>query len=290
MNWTLRVIYPTNPNPSLAEAFAVSLAAIADVTAKMSMPCLHVYDPAQNLTRAILHQMAQDLGLDIVIKSHPPQKCKLLVADMEATIIRDEMLDLLAEARGIGDAVAKITAQAMAGQLDFAQSLIARTEFLAGTTEDELQALSARIRYMPGAKSLVQTMRGSGAKTVLVTGGYDIFARDVARHCGFDDVVANRPVLRGGVMTGALHRPICTAKTKRDVLRKNCEDLGIGPHSACCVGDGANDILMLEACGLSVSYKGKPVVREIVDLNITNGDLTAVLTAQGFMPSQIVRD
>lgn len=289
MKWTLRVLAPNGPSTTEFKALASSLDAAGDVCVELRLPVLQVEDPEGILDRAMIHRVALGHGVDVLIENQPVSRCKLLVADMEATIIQDEMLDLLAEERGIGEAVARITAQAMAGELDFAQSLIARTRLLAGTQVSHLQALCARIRYMPGARALVKTMCDSGAKTVLVTGGYDIFAQEVARHCGFDDLVANRPEIRDGVMTGALHQPICTAATKRDELLLRCESLGIAPQSACCVGDGANDALMLQACGLAVSYKGKPVVQDIVDLNITSGDLTAVLSAQGFTTQQIVR-
>lgn len=242
---------------------------------------LEVDDPSEALNRGVIHRTAAQTGIDVLIASRPIAPCKLLVADMEATIIQDEMLDLLAEDRGIGEDVAKITARAMAGELDFAQSLVARTELLAGTPEGKLKALCDRIKYTPGAKTFVQSMRARGARAVLVTGGYDIFANAVARHCGFDDVVANRPVLKDGIMTGALHLPICTAETKRNELLLSCEALGIAPNSACCIGDGANDMQMLQACGFAVSYKGKPIVQNVVDLNITQGDLTLVLDARG---------
>lgn len=237
--------------------------------------------------RARLRELAAQQGLDICFLRGNPFKCKLLVADMEATIILDEMLDLLAEDRGQGAEVAAITARAMAGQFDFAQSLAERTRLLAGTPLAQLEALCQRIRLAPGARALVQTMRAAGARTVLVTGGYGIFAQEAARLCGFDHVVANNPVIERGVMTGALTLPVCTAETKREVLLAECAALGIGPEMACCIGDGANDILMLRACGLPVSYRGKPVVQDIVDLNITQGDLTAALFAQGFTADEI---
>ncbi|MDV6228320.1 phosphoserine phosphatase SerB [Nitratireductor aquimarinus] len=295
MDWRLILIGENGPTPKQAERIAEALRAtgatlelISEGTGKtFPFPVLEVLDPQDRLDRATIHQIAARLGTDVHIAARPSAECKLLVADMEATIIEDEMLDLLADKRGIGPAVADITARTMAGELDFSRSLKARTKLLAGTPESQLRELCGQIRYTPGARTLVQTMRAAGAKTVLVTGGYDIFAQEVVRHCGFDEVVSNRPVLRDGVMTGELHPPICNAQTKREQLLRYCEELGIGPHSACCVGDGANDVEMLQTCGLAVSYKGKSVVQKIVDLNITNGDLTAALYAQGFKAAQI---
>ena len=234
--------------------------------------------------------IAERYGFDLRISRAEPVKCKLLVADMEATIILDEMLDLMARDRGIGEAVAEITARTMAGELDFEQSLRHRTRLFAGTTQAELEALSRRIHIAPGARSLVQTMRATGATTVLATGGFGIFADEVARICGFDMVYANHPVMQGGVMTGELHDPAGTGATKKEVLLSCCAELGIDPQMACCIGDGANDIEMLQACGLPASYMGKPIVREIVELDIAHGDLTALLYAQGYARSDIVQN
>jgi len=233
-------------------------------------------------------QRAARLNLDLFITPSPLQKKKLLLADMEATIILDEMLDLLAQERGVGDAVAKITSRAMNGEMDFAQSLIERTALFAGTPLSQLEALCAKIRVTPGAKSLTASMKKSGAKTVLVTGGYEVFAQHVADMCGFDEIVANRPVIENGVLTGKLDLPICTSLTKQETLLKMCRDLGIEPDQACCVGDGANDLDMLEYAGLAASYCGKAIVRERVDLNIIHSDLTAILYAQGFRFEDIV--
>ncbi|EKF20177.1 phosphoserine phosphatase SerB [Nitratireductor pacificus] len=295
MDWRLILIGENGPTPKHAERMTEALR-VAGATSEIAsggtseaslFPVLEVRDPQDRLDRAKIHRIAAQLEMDVHIAARPPAECKLLVADMEATIIEDEMLDLLADMRGIGPAVADITARTMAGELDFSQSLKARTKLLAGTSENLLRELCGRIRYTPGAKALVQTMRTAGAKTVLVTGGYDIFAQVVARHCGFDEVVSNHPVFRDGVMTGELQLPICNARTKREQLLRYCGELGIGPHSACCVGDGANDVEMLQSCGLAVSYKGKPVVQKIVDLNITNGSLIAALYAQGFTAARI---
>jgi len=245
-------------------------------------------DPTTELSRARIRQLCDKSGVDAYISNGRPTKRKLLVADMEATIILDEMLDVLAEERGIGVAITGITARAMAGELDFAQSLIERTKLLAGTPVALLEALCQRIRIAPGARALIRTMNADGATTVLATGGYGIFADVVAQICGFDKVVANHPVVRDGVLTGDLIHPISTAETKRDVLLQNCAELGIDPQMACCIGDGANDMLMLKACGLPISYRGKPVVRNLVDLDIQHGDLTAALFAQGFSRSEIL--
>lgn len=252
------------------------------------MPLLQLDDPNKTLTRPQIRALGAAQGVDICFASPPPPRCDLLVTDMEATVILDEMLDILAEERGLGPEISAITTRAMAGELDFAGSLAERSRLLAGTTEAQLAALLPRIRYTPGAKTLVQTMKAQGATTVLVTGGYGIFADEVARHCGFDAVVANHPEIIDGVMTGALILPIGDAATKRKALLDQCCALGISPEFACCIGDGANDILMLRESGLSVSYKGKPVVQECVDLDITEGDLTAVLVAQGYARSEFI--
>ncbi|QIE47507.1 phosphoserine phosphatase SerB [Pseudohalocynthiibacter aestuariivivens] len=245
-------------------------------------------DPQNTLNRSLIQQLANASGVDVYVSDAMPVRRKLLVADMEATIILNEMIDVLAAERGIGAEIAEITAQTMAGELDFEQSLVERTKRFAGTPEGLLKELCQQIRFAPGARALIQTMRASGALTVLATGGYDVFADVVAEHCGFDKVFANHPVIHDGFMTGELRRPIGTAYTKREVLLKCCAEADIVPEMACCVGDGANDLLMLQACGLPFSYRGKPVVRGFVDLDIRHGDLTAVLYAQGFRGSEIL--
>lgn len=276
-----------------AQTDVASYAKLIENEASLAIACvkastLQVICDYQDLDRTKVHLLAEQSGLDVFITTGPRRKCKLLVADMEATIIPDEMLDVIAAERGIGDLVAGITARTMNGEIDFAQSLIERTRLLAGTPEAQLRALSQKIRLNPGARSLVQTMRASGAQTLLVTGGYGIFAETVAQACGFDGVVANHPVMKDGVMTGELEAPICTAETKREIMRRHCDILGIDPYFACCIGDGANDVKMLQSCGLPISYKGKPVVQKIVDLNITKGDLTTALLAQGFGSSKVL--
>ena len=241
-----------------------------------------------SVNRAMIHKLAQKNDLDILISDQMPLKCKLLVADMEATIIQDEMLDILAAKRGIGEQVSNITERAMMGEIDFSQSLIERTRLLKGTPLNQLVEIAQEMNYTPGAKILVQTMKSWGAKTILVTGGFDIFANIVADECGFDTVVANQPVSKNGVLTGELRQPICSAKTKREVLMQNCGQFAIAPEEACCIGDGANDILMLQTCGLAVSYRGKPIVQHHVNQNITQGDLCAALLAQGVLPNEFV--
>ncbi|MBK0329030.1 phosphoserine phosphatase SerB [Rhodobacteraceae bacterium F11138] len=251
---------------------------VSDVHVSATGPStIYVDLPDSNQMRARLHALAHEERLDVLIGPRTIERITLFIADMEATIIQDEMLDRLGEERGVS--LAGTTARAMAGEIDFEQSLIERTRLLAGTTEALLKSLCSTISYTPGAKALVTALKAQGVTTVLVTGGYDTFAKEVARTCGFDAIVSNTPILKNGVMTGEIERPICTAKTKRDVLLDYCKKLGIDPYSACCIGDGANDLLMLQTCGLPVSFKGKPIVQEVVNLNITSGDLTSVLAA-----------
>lgn len=236
---------------------------------------------------AAARQHATSSSLDLFVTQKPVEKKALFVADMEATIILDEMLDLLAEDLGLGDAVANITSLAMNGKIDFSRSLAARTALFAGTPESRLARLCERIRFAPGAQRLVKSMKSAGARTILVTGGYDIFAETVRDVCGFDEVIANRPAVRDGMLTGQLLPPICTAATKREVLERACGNLGLPTERACAIGDGANDIEMLKIAGLSASYHGKPVVRDLADFNIVHGDLTALLFAQGYRDSEI---
>lgn len=220
--------------------------------------------------------------LDIVVQSLAGRRKRLLVADMESTIIENEMLDELAAACGIGPAIAEITARAMAGELDFEDALRERVGMLKGLPESALDEALATIRIMPGAAALVATMRSNGAYCALVSGGFRFFTGWVRERLGFDYDQANRLEFESGHLSGTVTDPILGRDAKREALLRLCAERGIAPAAAITVGDGANDLAMLETAGMGIAFHAKPVVAESAQARIDHGDLTALLYIQGY--------
>ena len=219
---------------------------------------------------------------DIVAQEARGRRKDLLVADMESTVIENEMLDELAAATGIGDAIADITARAMAGELDFEGALRARVAMLKGLETRALEAALSAIRITPGAKTLVATMRANGAYCALVSGGFLYFTGWVRDRLGFDYDQANRLEFAGDALAGTVSEPILGRDAKREALLRLAEDRGLTPQDAITVGDGANDLAMLAAAGTGVAFRAKPIVAERADARIDHGDLTALLYVQGY--------
>ena len=207
---------------------------------------------------------------------------------MEATIIENEMLDELADFIGRRAEVAEITRRAMNGELDFAAALRERVGLLRGIPARVLDEAAARIRIMPGARELVATMRAHGAATALVSGGFTVFAERVARELGFDRVSANRLAIADGVIAGTVAAPIAGAGAKRAALLALAAERGVAPEAALAVGDGANDLPMLQAAGLGVAFRAKPAVAAAARWRIDHADLRALLYAQGYRKTEIV--
>lgn len=228
--------------------------------------------------------------VDLVALAAAGRRKRLLIADMESTIIRQEMLDELAELIGRRAEVAAITARAMAGELDFAAAVRERVAMLAGLPATVLDALAERIELTPGAKALVATMRAHGAHTALVSGGFSCFTVRVRAVCSFDEDCANRLEIVDGYLTGRVIEPILGRDAKRAVLAERCAALGLAPEAVLAVGDGANDLPMLKAAGLGVAFHAKPAVRQAMPARIDHGDLTALLYLQGFRDRDIIAE
>ena len=218
---------------------------------------------------------------DVIVQSAADRAKRLLVADMDSTMIAQECIDELADYAGVKPEVAAITKRAMAGELDFAGALIERVALLAGLDETVLRTcLDERVRLTPGARALVRTMRAHRARTMLVSGGFTAFAEPVGQAIGFELVRANRLEVADGRLTGKVIPPILGAEAKREALLEAGADL---PRTATlAVGDGANDIPMLEAAGLGVAYHAKPAAVAAADVAVRQGDLTTLLWAQGY--------
>ena len=211
---------------------------------------------------------------------------KLLIADMESTIIEQEMLDELADFIGARDRIAAITERAMRGELDFETALTERVGMLAGLDERVLSEVSERMTLMPGAEVLVRTMRARGAYCALVSGGFTVFTDLVARRAGFDEHQANVLEIQDGKLTGRVRRPILGRSAKREALERIARERGVPLALSLAVGDGANDLDMIKAAGLGVAFRAKPKVCEVVagletGATIANGDLRSLLYLQG---------
>ena len=252
----------------------------------MDIPFDH--DPHEVLTRARHHFAGQPVDVNVV-RSEGRRK-KLLIADMDSTIINCECLDELADMAGLKPVIAAITERAMRGELPFEAALRERVAMLKGLGLDAIDRVYAeRIRLNPGAKTLLATMRKFGAHTLLVSGGFSHFTQRVAKDAGFHGEQANALLHDGKALTGFVGEPILGREAKLAALEKASRDLGIDPKDALAVGDGANDLAMIQRAGLGVAYHAKPIVAQAAGASVTHGDLTALLYLQGYTDAEIVR-
>jgi phosphoserine phosphatase len=225
--------------------------------------------------------------VDVIVQPEAERRRGLLVADMDSTMISVECIDELADYAGLKAEVAAITERAMRGELDFAGALKARVALLEGLDAAAIdRCREERVRLTPGARALVRTMRREGAATVLVSGGFTAFAEPVGVEIGFEAVVANRLVVKAGRLTGKVESPIVGAETKRQTLLDALARRGLEASAALAVGDGANDIPMIQAAGLGVAYHAKPAAAAAARARIVHNDLTALLFAQNYARSE----
>ena len=222
-------------------------------------------------------------GYDVVIQPAEHRRKKLIVADMDSTMITVECIDELADYAGIKTEVALVTEAAMRGEMDFGQALDARVALLKGMDEGVIaRCLAERVTIMPGARELVRTMRANGATAILVSGGFTRFAEPVAREIGFDRAIANVLEVADDKLTGTATKPIVDSATKLATLSEAMLEFGLTREEALAVGDGANDLAMITQSGLGVAYHAKPVVAQAAGARIDHGDLSALLFAQGY--------
>ena len=228
-------------------------------------------------------QSLQALHIDLAVLPAKGRKKRLLIADMDSTMIQQECIDELAYVAGVGAHVADITARAMNGELDFEDALRERVGLLRGLPEAVIATvIRDRITLMPGGPELVATMRANGAYAALVSGGFTAFTAQVAATLGFDENRANLLLVQDGKLTGQVAEPILGRAAKVQALEEISARLGISAQDAIAVGDGANDLGMLGLAGAGVALHAKPVVAAQCDIRVNHGDLTALLFLQGY--------
>jgi phosphoserine phosphatase len=228
-------------------------------------------------------------AIDVVAQPAADRRKKLLLADMDSTLIGQECIDELAARVGIGARVAAITERAMRGEIAFEPALRERVALLAGLPEAVIaEVLEARITLTPGARTLVQTMRAAGAHAAIVSGGFTQFTGAIAARLGFHEHRANQLIVENGRLAGRVAEPILGRDAKLATLRELVARLRLQPRETLGVGDGANDLAMLGEAGLGVAYRAKPAVAAAAQARIDHGDLTALLYAQGFQRSAFV--
>lgn len=226
--------------------------------------------------------------IDVFVSDPQNRRKRLLLADMDSTIVAEETLDELAAFAGLKDQVAEITAKAMNGELDFHGAIRERVALLKGLSTDALRDTLAATIVNPGAKTLVATMKAHGAQCVLVSGGFTVFTHAVAQDVGFDHDHGNILGVDGDALSGTVEDPILDKQAKVAFLEQYCADLQLHADDCMTIGDGANDIPMLEKAGFGVGYRPKPAVAQAVVNLILYGDLSAVLYAQGYTKAEIV--
>jgi phosphoserine phosphatase len=225
----------------------------------------------------------QAMGIDLAVQAAVGRKKRMLIADMDSTMIQQECIDELADEAGVGPYVAGITARAMNGELEFEAALRARVGLLKGLEEAVIaRVIRDRITLMPGGPALVATMRGNGGYAALVSGGFTAFTGAIAGVLGFDENRANTLLVEGGRLTGAVAEPILGRAAKVQALEEISARLGISPAEAVAVGDGANDLGMLGLAGMGVALHAKPSVQAECQVRVNHGDLSALLYLQGY--------
>ena len=225
----------------------------------------------------------QEMRVDLVVQPTEGRRKKMLLADMDSTMIQQECIDELADMAGVGEHVKDITARAMNGELDFEGALLERVALLRGLDEAVIdQVLAERITYMPGGKTLLATMRANGGHCVLVSGGFTAFTAKVAVDLGFHENRANSLLIENGMLTGDVAHPILGREAKIATLEEVTARLGISEADVIAVGDGANDLGMLGRAGTGVALHAKPSVAAQCDVRVNHGDLSALLFVQGY--------
>jgi phosphoserine phosphatase len=249
--------------------------------------------PGENDNRATAETLRGALGgapIDVVVQQAAGRRKRLLLADMDSTMIGQECVDELADYVGQKARVAAITERAMRGEIEFAPALRERVALLAGLPAGVVEdVIAKRITLTPGARTLVQTMRHHGAHTCLVSGGFTVFTARIAALIGFDENRGNRLIVgEDGRFLGKVAEPVLGRDAKLETLRDLRRKFGLAGHETLVIGDGANDLSMIDDAGLGVAFRAKPLVAQAAAARIDHGDLTALLYAQGYRREEFV--
>jgi phosphoserine phosphatase len=249
-----------------------------------------IIEPKSTEALTIAREIIGSRRVDANVVPTDGRRKKILVADMDSTMINEECIDELAAALGIKDQVAEITDRAMRGELDFGQALDTRVALLKGLERKVIEEIRReQITLAPGGRVLVHTMKQYGAYTSLVSGGFTFFADFFGKRIGFDEAIANVLLFEGDALTGAVQKPIVDKNTKRERLMALAAERGISLANTVAVGDGANDLDMIRIAGFGVALHAKPAVAAEAGYRIDHGDLTALLYLQGYSDEEFVR-
>jgi phosphoserine phosphatase len=286
-----------NPsNPVLTAALAEEAAAAIDASGLYwladGVACdIALKDGANpDWQEALLRGVIGDAPIDVIVQNAETRRKKLLIADMDSTMIGQECIDELAAEAGLKDKVAAITARAMNGEIAFEPALIERVALLKGLPLSVVgDVIEKRITLTPGGAELVATMKAKGYYTALVSGGFTVFTGPIAAMLGFNENRANILIEKDGYLTGTVAEPILGKQAKVDALVDITTRLGISTADALAVGDGANDLGMLHLAGAGVALHAKPMVSAQVKIRIDHADLTALLYIQGYRKTDFVR-
>jgi phosphoserine phosphatase len=239
--------------------------------------------------RAEIGHLVKDQPIDVVLLPAGNRRKRFLIADMDSTMIGQECIDELGAIAGVGERIKAITTRAMQGELDFEGALKARLALIRGLPESAIgKIISERITFTPGGNTLIATMKAHGAYAALVSGGFVQFTGHVAKELGFDEHRANDLIIEHGKIMGTVRAPILGKDAKVAALHEISKKLKLSLADTLAVGDGANDIPMLNDAGLGVALHAKPKVREAVPVSINHGDLTALLYLQGYRREELV--
>jgi len=236
---------------------------------------------------AMARQAIGAAPVDIAVQPQPGRKKKLLAADMDATLIENEIVDEIAAVAGLREKIAPITARSVAGEIDFRTSLKERVALLKGLPMARYLEAKNAIRLVPGGKSLIATMRANGAHTMIISGGFRAFTSYVRDALGMDEDAANDVEIAAGALTGKLVSPVVGREEKAETLRKTAKRLGLDISETMAAGDGANDAAMVSAAGFGVAFRAKPALKKVAAAAIDHGDLTALLYLQGYRREEI---
>ncbi|CAN7464928.1 phosphoserine phosphatase SerB [Pararhizobium sp. LjRoot255] len=287
------VANPSNPvlTPALAEEAAAAVDASGLYWLADGIACdIALKDGANpDWQEALLRGVVGDAPVDVIVQQAETRRKKLLIADMDSTMIGQECIDELAAEVGLKDKVAAITARAMNGEIAFEPALVERVALLKGLPVTVIaEVIANRITLTSGGKELIATMKAKGYYTALVSGGFTVFTHPIAEILGFDENRANILLEEGGYLTGTVAEPILGKQAKVDALIDISTRLGISTADALAVGDGANDLGMLHLAGSGVALHAKPVVSSQVKIRIDHADLTALLYIQGYRMTDFV--